>query len=518
VKVAVAVTAAGVPRWQRDAIDALRALDGVDVRVVDTPGGPPPLRGLDARLAGPTLLQAPVVADGGDFSGCDVVVDFSAGAAACAGATHGVWSFRLGGNVMLRQAQHDIGGVPFAREVAGGAATARILLVCDKSGERTVLRSGDFPIPMWYPTLLRLALGEAARWPAALVAALRDGIALPSHALPAPAALRQKKPPYRAKLLAALGVRFVAGMRDAFFTVDQWNVGFAPGGPRTLLSGAPLDVTWLPEPPDREFVADPFVVERDGMRVLFLEDFNYVRNRGVIDAYVLNADNTIAKRTRVLESTTHLSYPYPLEIDGELYLMPENCAGNELVLYRCAEFPDRWERESVIFPDFDGVDTTLFEHGGRWWAYCTRYSTGPNLALHVYHADGPRGPWQPHPLNPVVIDASCARPAGPPFVVDGLLYRTGQDCSRTYGGAVVIARVDELTTTSYRESFVRRVEAPPGRYPDGFHTISFCGDMLVVDGKRTYRDPRNIGRAAAAFRGRIARALARRPSHRGSAA
>jgi hypothetical protein len=513
VKVAVAVTAAHVPRWQRDAVAALRALDGVDVRIVDAPAGPAPLRGLDARIGGPALACAPVDADAvagmnadpRAAAACDVLLNLTSHPFD-AEPPGGVWSFRVGENA--RDA------LPFATEVARGDAVATVALERRRNGAVETLRAGRFPIALWYPTVARLVLGEAARWPATFVAALRDGAALPDGGASTLAPARSARTPPRAALLASLARRCVVGMRDAFFTVDQWNVGFARGDARALLDGAPLDVRWLDDPPQRSFVADPFVVERDGKRVLFLEDFNYVRDRGVIDALELDADDRVVRRTRALEIGTHLSYPFPLEIDGELYLVPESSAEGEVALYRCVAFPDRWEREAALLPGIDGVDTTVFPHDGRWWALATRYSTGPNVALHAFHAPHPRGPWTPHALNPIVVDVTCARPAGPPFVLDGALYRSGQDCSRTYGGAVVLARIDELTPASYRETFVRRVAPPPGRYADGFHTIAFAGEQLVVDGKRTYRDPRNAGRAFRALRARLARAFARSASHR----
>ena len=503
-KVAVAVSAARVPAWQRGAIDALRALPGVATAIVDVPDALPAVPGaFEVRLAGPALVPGAVVADADSLDGHDVVVNFT-GRELAADAPHGVWSLRLGDS--------DDAALPFAYEVACGAATVEIALLRRNGSERVVLRRGSFPIPFWYPTMLRLSLAEAGRWPATLVAALRDGIAIPVDGGAANTATA--RPPTRAHLLASLGVRFAAGVRGAVFTVDRWNVGFARGGPRALLSDAPLDVQWLPDPPKRSFVADPFVVERDGKRVLFLEEFDYARDRGVIDALELDAGNKVVARTRALDVATHLSYPFPLEIDGELYLVPENCASNEVALYRCVEFPGRWEREAALLPSFDGVDTTFFAHEGRWWAFCTRLSTGSNLALHAFHASGPRGPWKPHPLNPIVVDVGSARPAGPPFVVDGVLYRPGQDCSRTYGGAITIARVDALSVDTYRETLVRRIAPPPGRYSDGFHTVSFSGDTVVVDGKRTYHDVRNLRRALRALGARVGRALSRSRSHR----
>jgi hypothetical protein len=503
VKVAVAVGAARVPRWQRDAIAGLRALPGIELAIVDVPvDDRVAADGFAARIAGPAMSAAPLAARATSLDGHDVVLNLT-GRALDADAPHGTWSFQLGAS--------DDTVLPFAHEVAHGARTVQIALIRRRGAQADVLRTGRFPAPMWYPTLLRLALAEAGTWPATFVSALRDGAELRGDGALPP---RHGRRPSRARLLLTLGVRLVLGMRDAFFMVDTWNVGFAAGGPRALLDGTVLDVQWLPDPPQRTFLADPFVIERDGRRVMFVEDFSYDRDRGVIDALELDADNRVISRTRALDVPTHLSYPFPLEIDGELYLVPENCAAHEVALYRCVAFPDRWEREAALFTAFDGVDTTFFAHDGRWWAFCTRQSTGPSVALHAYHAPGPRGPWEAHPLNPIVIDVASARPAGPPFVVDGVLYRPGQDCSQTYGGAIAIARIDELTPRTYQETVVRRLAPPPGRFADGFHTVSCAGDVLVVDGKRTHYDARNTGRALRALRARITRALQRSRSHR----
>ncbi len=501
-KIAVAVPAAHVPKWQRDAIDGLRALDGIDVRVVDVPGEVPALRGLEARLAGPAFAPAPMEPDRSDLADCALLLNFTSHPFSMS-PPHGVWSFRVGENAA--------DSLPFATEIARGDATVTIVLERTLDGVVDTLRAGRFSIVMWYPTLLRLTLEEAARWPATLAAGLRDGVQ-PSATVASVASWPARRGSRRA-FAASLVSRFFTGMQEALFTIDQWNVGFAQGDARALLDGDALDVRWLDEPPHRSFVADPFVVERDGMRVLFLEDFNYTRERGVIDALVLDADDNVVRRTRALETPVHLSYPFPLEIDGELYLVPESSAANEVALYRCVAFPDVWEREGALI-GIDGVDTTLFAHEGRWWAFATRFSTGPNLALHAFYAPGPRGPWTPHAQNPIVVDVTCARPAGPPFVLDGVLYRTGQDCSRTYGGAVAIVRIDELTPTAYRETIVRRIAPPAGRFADGFHTITFARNTLVVDGKRTYRDARNVGRAFRALSTRIVRAFGRSVSHR----
>lgn len=485
--VAVCVASSSIPLWQAGAIDALRGLDGVSVRVVqvDGPAWRPPA-GIDRLIAGRGLGETTATIDGTDLDGNDIVVNLGVREPQV-DSTYGVWSFRLG--------ESNDRVLPFAREFQSGAETLEIALTQRLGDKAGVLRLGHFGLTFKYAASTRVALAEAARWPATFVAALVAGHPLSVLDGDQGECGGSLQAAERLRFYTALGVRFCTGAVDALTKIDRWNVGFASGGPRALISNEPLAIRWLPEPRPRSFLADPFLVERDGLRVLFAEDFDYVRDRGVIDALVLDEDDRIVRRERALDLPGHVSYPFPLEIDGTLYLIPETSSANEVALYRCLRFPDRWERERVLIPALDGVDTTLFEHEGRWWAFCTRASRGSCVALHAYHAPSPRGPWEPHALNPIVVDVASARPAGSPFVLDGALYRLGQDCSRTYGGAVVISHIEELTPATYRESFVKRVVlGPADRFRDGIHTVSFCGETLVVDGKNSYRDLRNVPR------------------------
>jgi len=501
--VGVAIDGERIAAWQHSCIDALRAASGVDLRIVRIAAPPRrPRHRLARRLGGAVLAQSAVVPDAGvTLDGADIVLDLTATGAVDANAPRGIWSFRLD--------RSDDAALPFAREIGHGAATIEIALVCRREGRRETLRSGRFGVGGSYGATLRLALLEAARWPRTMLAALAAGMESPP-ALDSPRA--PSLPPLEAARFAgALGARAASVVIERCFEVVEWNVGFLEGGPRALLNGAPLEIRWLPRPAPMTFIADPFFVERDGQRVLFVEEFDYRRDRGVIDALVLDANGGVAQRYRALDIPTHLSYPCPLEIDGELYLVPENCAGNEVALYRCVRFPDRWERARAIMPATDAIDTTLFRHDGRWWALCTRFARGGNQALFAFHAASIDGPWTAHAMNPIVVDVTSARPAGKPFTVDGVLYRPGQDCSRSYGRGLAIARIDVLSPSEYRETLVRRIDPPArSRYHDGIHTVNFSGADSVVDGKYVRYDWRKLASVARKARTRIARALAGR--------
>lgn len=503
--VVVAVTGSVVPAWQRACVDALRAVGGVRVRVARVAGAAwKQPSGLSARLRGTALAASTLEPDAGDgdLGAADLVLDLS-GTGVASAAALGVWSFQLGGSGAT--------ALPFAHEISTGAATFDVELVRSIDGRRECLRAGRFGVTSWYASTVRLALAEAGRWPATLVAAICAASPLAVTA----ARIVPRRPGLSVREWFAfafrLGLNLERALFDVLFEITEWNVGFAAGGARALVSGEPLTVRWLPQPTPFSFIADPFVVERDGVRALLVEQFEYGRNRGVIDALVLDDNDVVVGSTRALDLPSHLSFPHPVEIDGELYMVPETCAANEAALYRCERFPGVWRREQTVFP-FDAIDTTLFEHEERWWAFCTRWSRGSTLALYALHSASARGPWTEHPLNPIVVDVASARPAGRPFVVDGVLYRSGQDCSRTYGGGVAIARVDELSPTAYRETIVRRLDGRDfDRYNAGLHTISFTRGDVVIDGKHVYYDPRKLAWAMRRIRAKLGKRFRRRP-------
>jgi hypothetical protein len=488
-RIGVLVATPAVPAWQAACVRALQALDGVDVEVAFVDGVQAFPAGLAARLAGAAFARVAagslVRARPRAAGAYDVVLDLT-GHASSVAAEHGVWTFRIGEDGEERE--------PFVREIGRGDNTVDVELVRRIGGREELIRRGRFSVATLYASTLRWALLEAARWPASFMTALRDGGSIetmplaPSHARRPLALVDRVRFALR---LPALFVRFVVAQ---LFETTEWNVGLIAALPRRLLEPGPLDIRWLPQPAPGTFIADPFIVERNDRRVVFVEQYSNERSRGVIEALELNARDEVIRRETVIDLPNHLSYPYPLEIDGSLYLVPESSSVNEVGSFRCVEFPWRWERATALFPAFDGIDVTIFDHDRRWWAMCTRVTRGSTLALYAYHADSPRGPWHEHTLNPIVVDVTCARPAGQPFSIDGVLYRPGQSSADSYGCGLAIVRIDELTPHTYRETVVRRLDlSGHGRWGDGSHTLSFANGTIAIDGKRVYHDARKFG-------------------------
>ena len=206
--------------------------------------------------------------------------------------------------------------------------------------------------------------------------------------------------------------------------------------------------------------------------------------RGYISHVAIDPSGGVSDATPVLDPGSHASYPFLVEADGAVFMLPEVAQAGELVLYEAVDFPYRWRPAATLLPGVPAVDASVVEFDGRWWMFASRLDRGTNQNLFVWHAPELTGPWTPHAANPVKTDARSARSGGTPFISGGRLYRPSQDNSRSYGGRLILNRVEVLTATAFDERPVRVIDPRKGsRYPDGLHTLSAAGGRTLVDGK-----------------------------------
>jgi hypothetical protein len=267
---------------------------------------------------------------------------------------------------------------------------------------------------------------------------------------------------------------------------EHWTVGvIAAPIQQVCQSFDPAAIRWLEAPPNG-FLADPFGLARaDGTLVILAEALSWQDGMGRIVAFESRADGTQTQPRDVFAFTSHASYPQLIEHEGATYCIPETLAQRRVQLFRADPFPYRWVPDTVLLENFAGADATVCFHNGRWWLFVGDHDDQDEAKLFVFHAVSLRGPWVPHAANPVKCDLRSARPAGSLFMMDGALYRPAQDCSVTYGGAVVINRIERLTPEEFSEQAVKRLApAPAGPYPHGLHTVSSAGNVTLVDGKR----------------------------------
>ncbi len=460
----IAVLAGSAPaRWAADALRALAEVAGPPRRVLvrpRTPGWPdaPALAPDTGPLPGPAPepVHDPAAVLRQHPEARSVWLD-GAAPPLVGGET---WWIGFG------EPDGPLGATPGLRQIAIGTPCSRAALVRHRHGRHEVVvdaitRTVDVSVPRQLERVLAVATELPVR-----------AYHAPAPATPAPRIVRGdadwSRWTRRAGLVASLS--YAARQVDDTVRADVWGVGIIDAPIERMLDhGFRPAVRWLPDPPPGTFLADPFgVALDDGMRV-YAEALDLVQDVGIIVSTDIANDGTLGPWCERLWRPEHLSYPFPLLVDGELHIIPE-CAASRTVTAWKTDDDGNLHEPTVLLDGMAALDASIVWFDGRWWMFATDAEREPVNALHVFYADHPLGPWTAHAANPVKIDVRSTRPAGTPFVVDGVLYRPAQDCSTGYGAAVSIERIDELTPTTFAEHTVRRL-LPDAARPQGMHTL-----------------------------------------------
>lgn len=401
-------------------------------------------------------------------------------------ARYGVWSFQHSGEGPYRGASPCFWPI-----YDGDPITVAILQrVTDRRTGGIVLRSGHFRTALHS---LRQNIDDvyfgAARWPANVCQDIRLGHTAYLERPPSPTEVPASPIASNVQMMRLLIRQTRHAVRRAQRALtrhEEWCIGIVEAPISTFLDArTEKRVRWLRPPGDGRFIADPFGAHLDGAVHILYEDFRYSTSKGLIATMEATATGPPRIPRVAIELGVPASYPYIVEDRGEIYCVPETNEAREVSLYRAVDFPTRWEKAATILTGVAALDGTVFRHEGRWWLTHTDRDAGQYVHLFVWHATNLDGPWEPHALNPVKADVRSSRPAGTPFVHEGTLYRPAQDCSRRYGGRIVINRVLRLTPTEFAEEPAAIVEPfPDSPFPEGIHTISRVGDVTLIDSKR----------------------------------
>lgn len=236
--------------------------------------------------------------------------------------------------------------------------------------------------------------------------------------------------------------------------------------------------------PATHFYADPFPVTWQGRTFVFFEDLDHRVGKGTISAIEFGARGPIGGAIPVIEEPWHLSYPFLLTFDGALWMIPESTAHHDVAIYKCIEFPHRWERHATLLSGLELADATIARRGEFYYLFgATRDGAGGySDTLSIFFTDHPLHPWRPHSQNPVLLDRVAARPAGNLVERNGRLFRPAQDCSNGYGSALALCEVDELSPDGFKQS-LRQVIGTGSDWPGRkLHTLNRDGRLEVIDG------------------------------------
>lgn len=238
-------------------------------------------------------------------------------------------------------------------------------------------------------------------------------------------------------------------------------------------------------PPKDRFWADPFIFRKNSKYYIFLEELIYAEDKGKIVVIEMDEFGNHSNPSTVLETDYHLSYPFLIEDNGELYMLPETEDNNTIELYKCIEFPNKWKLVKTMIKNIKAVDSTILKHNEKYWLFTNvreynGYSMEPELFL--FYSDNILGDkWTPHPLNPIISNHSFSRPAGNIFNYNNKIFRPAQNCSKHYGYGMQIREIITLNEFEYEEKQIQSINPNWDSDLVSVHTLNSSNRLTVID-------------------------------------
>lgn len=398
----------------------------------------------------------------------------------------GVWSFHHGDEQKYR-------GVPpalweiFNNDSKTGAILQRLTSQLDGG---VILRKGLFPtIKHSWSANLDQVISLSKHWPADVCKEIMAQYTFPDEVVGVTTNAPIYKMPGNTTFVAFLIKLFFNKTKfhiDELMKCEIWQTGITKARTADILSELqyfiePDEVDWLKAGNTDHYYADGFVMKEHERLLLFFEDYSYVKRKGHIShSWFSERDSTFSKPASSLEEQWHLSYPFIFRSDNKIYCIPESKDHENVVLYQLDQTTTQFKKVKTLIPGVSAVDPTMIFHQNHWYLFFTA-GHASNVELHIWHAESLDDEFIPHVLNPVKSNISNSRPAGSMFYLDGKLYRPAQDCSKTYGGRIIINEVKILSEESYLEMAISVLEPPVGF--EGLHHVSFAGDYMFFDCK-----------------------------------
>jgi hypothetical protein len=274
------------------------------------------------------------------------------------------------------------------------------------------------------------------------------------------------------------------------FYFKKWILGVFRYDVNEIIRSKTFDpqIKWLWKRKFDKFYADPFILSSDenGLKIL-LEEFSFKEDYGTLTLLTLDKKFRQIGYKTILDTKSHLSYPFFFKENNKTYVFPESGQSGKL---SCYEFD--YEKETLNFVqdilDIPLLDSTILKQNGKYWIFGSIGEPRVGYKLFIYFSDSLFGPYTAHPMNPLKFENDGSRPAGNFIEVDGILYRPTQNCAKVYGESITVNKVNTLSETDFNEEFYMKISINENNKKNfgmhTIHTINALQDIIVVDGMR----------------------------------
>lgn len=229
------------------------------------------------------------------------------------------------------------------------------------------------------------------------------------------------------------------------------------------------------------FQADPFIIEKADKLYVFYEAFSFRNSKGTLRCRILDRELTEIDDVKLEgfdDLKCHLSFPFLIHINDQLFMIPESSERKEVILFQSVEFPVRWKKVKVLISDTEVTDNVFLTINET----CYLLSTTMDNEIIIHSAENIYGQWQ-RIAPSLKVSNHHHRGAGAPYLVDNKMYFLTQECTpETYGKSIYIKELVTLSNTVFDESLIEKINSSIN-HSDGVHTLNFSNNYIVYDTK-----------------------------------
>jgi len=223
-----------------------------------------------------------------------------------------------------------------------------------------------------------------------------------------------------------------------------------------------------------ETLSNPFLFKYGDDMYVFFEKINN-KYTGIYCSKLLYKDGIFNYSEPILALTIeeNLSYPFLIECNSEIYMMPEK--KSDLDLFKCVHFPDEWVFvKTLLVGNFSG--STIFFHNNLYWLFTIETNqNSTEFKEQLYYSESLLDKkWIFHSTIKTTNKIGCRRGGGNLFMKDNKIYRPVHNNKNYYGESILLLEVTKLTTEEYEEKAVCVLNR-------NIHTFNMLDDWIVID-------------------------------------
>ncbi len=138
-----------------------------------------------------------------------------------------------------------------------------------------------------------------------------------------------------------------------FQIAEHWSVAILWSDRWEVPYGVPLQQFALILDDRERFYADPFPFNDNGKEWVFVEEFDYRTQKGIVSCMPATDPGKLTQPEPVLARPYHLSHPFLFRHNDTVYLIPETGSNRTVELYRARSFPFDWSLHRVLMNDIE---------------------------------------------------------------------------------------------------------------------------------------------------------------------